>query len=194
MLDAFDQPAVDQDPIGVDPTLGQPSPIATPAPASTGRSTLLQLFPSKKQAKLLARTSTATIPSTDGTKGRPFDDYLMNLRSAFESKGIPDFTKRWVIQPLHLPLDAHPSATTFTLNLDGHPLNGQTFPMDEFNAYNKWIKKNISLDKAIVGESLRARPTTTATDTGITDMGASGPQTPVPPSTTAASRVHAHRH
>ena len=149
MLDAFDQPAVDQDPIGVDPTLGQPSPIATPAPASTGRSTLLQLFPSKKQAKLLARTSTATIPSTDGTKGRPFDDYLMNLRSAFESKGIPDFTKRWVIQPLHLPLDAHPSATTFTLNLDGHPLNGQTFPMDEFSAYNKWVKKNISLDKAV---------------------------------------------
>ena len=54
---------------------------------------LLSLFPSKKQRKELRLSSTAKYPTFDGTKGKVFDEYMMDFTSVAESKGLARFRR-----------------------------------------------------------------------------------------------------
>ena len=87
---------------------------------------LLSLFPSKKQRKELKANSSAKIPTFNGTKGKVFDDYLMDFKSVVQSRGLPDYTKGWVLNTIHVPMDAEgASITQFKLNMPDHPLHGK---------------------------------------------------------------------
>ena len=136
-----------------DSTRPLPPAKATPKPKSReNRASLLSLFPSKKQRKALARSSTATVPTFNGKKGKVFDEYLSDYRSYAQSKGMPDLTKEWPLKVLHISFDDSTDSRSLEINLPGHPLNGQTVPWDELYSYNKWVKSNITYDQALVGE------------------------------------------
>ena len=62
-------------------------PTASPKVSGAAKDSLFSLFPSKKQRKALKAQSTAKIPTYDGTKGKVFDDYLMDFKSATQSRG-----------------------------------------------------------------------------------------------------------
>ena len=114
---------------------------------------LLSLFPSKKQRKELKANSSAKIPTFNGTKGKVFDDYLMDFKSVVQSRGLPDYTKGWVLNTIHVPMDAEgASITQFKLNMPDHPHHGKVLRKSELSTYNKWVLNNKIMDKAIVGE------------------------------------------
>ena len=130
-----------------------PPAKVTPKPKTRKeRASLFSLFPSKKQRKALARSSTATMPEFGGKKGKIFDEYLSDFKSYAQSKGMPDLTEEWPLKELYISFDASTDADTLEINMPGHPLNGQTVPWDELYSYNKWVKNNIIHDKALVGE------------------------------------------
>ena len=74
--------------------------------------------------KLLNKSS-AVMPDFHGKKGTIFDEWLMDTISTLQAKGIPDLTKSWTLQKLHLPLDQPQGAVSFKINMPGHPRDGQ---------------------------------------------------------------------
>ena len=91
---------------------------ATPsADGNLNGDTLLSLCINNK----LLPKSNATMKEFNGKKGAAFDEWLTDVVSVLQAKGIPDLTKSWPLQKLHLPVDQPSDAATFKINLPGHP-------------------------------------------------------------------------
>ena len=79
----------------------------------------------------------------------------MDFKSVVQSRGLPDYTQGWVLNTIHVPMDAEgASITQFKLNMPDHPLHGKVLRKNELKSYNKWVKNNKTMDKAIVGEHI----------------------------------------